>query len=89
MVIRLDAEFLGRGEDAEGFDDFFRRLDLNPVVVHLVQDLAELLGRFHRNNPFAVFVMFGNHLGNPQSRESGRIFLSGTAGLSHCGETEH
>ena len=65
MVIRIDAEFLGRVEDAEGLHDFFRGLDLDPIVVHLIEDLAELLGRFHRNDPFAVFVTFGNHLDTP------------------------
>lgn len=65
FVIRLDAEILGRVEDPEGLNDFFRRLDLDPVVVHFVKDLAELLGRLHRDDPFAVFVSFGNHLYTP------------------------
>lgn len=67
LVVGLDAEFLGRVEDAEGLDDFFRGLDLNSVVVQLIKDLAELLGRVHRDDPFAVFVTFADQLVPPTS----------------------
>ena len=36
----------------------FWGLNLNSIVVHLVEYLAELLGRVHRNDPFAVCVTF-------------------------------
>lgn len=58
----LDAVFLVGVEVAFGFNDFFQGLDLDPEVVHLLKDLAKLLGCVHRNDPFAIFVTFGNHL---------------------------